>query len=118
VLLVDPNRVARTALARALVREQWEVTVVDSAEEIPSPDIEGGFFDAAIIDEQHPAVLAILELLARRPTVAVVVRSDEPSTTLGRFEQLGIGRRDVKSRNASADELVRAVRRVVGFARR
>jgi hypothetical protein len=112
VLLVDADRVGRTTLARALLRAKWDVTLVDSPEDLASALAAPEPIDAAIIDAQHPAAHAVVEKLAReRPAAAVVARSADPARARGLLGELGVVRFDVRSRDAPPEELIEAVKR-------
>jgi CheY-like chemotaxis protein len=113
VLLVDGDRVGRATVARAMLRSQWEVTVVDSPAELDEVLESGDPVDVALVDATHPHAQALVETLARlRPHVAVVARSGDAIRTRALFARLGITRSDIRSREAPAEELVDAVRRV------
>jgi hypothetical protein len=110
VALVDADRVGRTALARALVRESWNVTVVDSpqVEEVdPDP------LDVALVDEAHPDAQAILEFLVRtHPGLVVVVRGQGGDKLRDHLGLLRAERVEFTPAEASPEELVRAIRRL------
>lgn len=112
VLLVDGDRVGRTAVARALLRAKWQVTVVESPDDLRDALASGEPVDAAIVDAQHPAAQAIVQALAaERRQVTVVARSSDAVRARELLVQLGIVRWDVRSRDAPAEELIEAVRR-------
>jgi hypothetical protein len=114
VALVDADCVGRTALARALVRERWNVTLVDSEGDAANPDP----FDVALVDAAHPAAKAILESLARtRPGLAVVVRTKDAAKTRAHVSLLAVGRVVVTADEASLEDLVKAVRQACACAR-
>lgn len=114
VLLVDADRVGRTALARALLRSKWEVTVVDSPEDLDAALGSGEPIDVVLVDATHPRAQAIVEAVVEaRPEVAVVARSGDAIRTRALLAALGVARLEVRSREAPAEELVDAVRRVV-----
>jgi hypothetical protein len=109
VALVDADCVGRAALARALVRERWIVTVVDSELSADDP------LDVALVDAAHPAAQALLESLVRtNPGLAVVVRSSSSARTRVQLGLLAVGRVEVAAESAMPEQLVKAIRRVVG----
>jgi hypothetical protein len=112
VVLVDADRIGRTVLARALVRQRWEVTVIDAPREVGSA-LGGSAIDVALVDTAHPASREIVELLARAsPDLAVVARCTEASTVRAVLARLGVERVELRSREATPEELVNAVRRI------
>ena len=114
VLLVDPDRVGRTAIARALVRANSNVTVVDTAGELERAFADGETFDVAVLDAHHSAAEAIISALsAKLPRVAIVARSNEAAATRALLADRGITRFDVRSRDAPAEELVDAMARTL-----
>jgi hypothetical protein len=118
IVVVDGDKIGRTALARALVRQRWNVTVADSQADVDlqarGPDATAARVDAALVDARHPAALEILERLARAyPGLAVVVRGHDAAKAGAFSERLGLQRVEVVPGEAWADELVRAIRRVV-----
>jgi len=114
LLLVDPDRVGRTTLARALVRAGANVTVADSIAELESALEDGENFDVALVDAYHPTAPAILSALVRRmPHVVVVARSREATSTREMLTRLGVLRFDVRSHDAPAEELVDAMNRTL-----
>lgn len=114
VLLVDPDRVGRTAIARALVRANSNVTVVDTAGELDRAFADGETFDVAVLDAHHSAAEAIISALsAKLPRVVIVARSNEAAATRALLVDRGITRFDVRSRDAPAEELVDAMTRTL-----
>ena len=114
VLLIDPNRVARTALARALLRARWNVTVVDTHAELLLVLDAGEHFAVALVDTRHPEAMELLGTLAvRHPGVSVVARTYDPAHLRGALEKLGVTRFDLRSADAPAEELVDAIRRTL-----
>jgi hypothetical protein len=111
VALVDADRVGRTTLARALVRERWNVTLVESEADAA----DAGPLDVALLDGAHPAAQTILESLVRaRPGLAVVVRSHDAAKTRARLGLLAVGRVEVTVAEASPEDLVKAIHRATG----
>jgi hypothetical protein len=111
VLLVDADRgVGRATLARALLRAESDVTWVDTVADLLLALEGDASVDAVLVDAAHPSAQAVLEQLARsRPDVAVVARSDDEKGTKALLERLALVRFDVRSRNASAEELIDAL---------
>jgi hypothetical protein len=112
VILVDPDRVGRAGLARAMLRARWDVTVVDSLADLKTMRESGDPVDAAVVDAAHPVAQAIVEALAREhPEVIVVARSADAIRTRALLSHLGLTRFDVRSHDAPAEELIDAVKR-------
>jgi CheY-like chemotaxis protein len=113
VLLVDADRVGRTTLARALLRAQSNVTLVDSVTDLVAVINAEEVVDVMLLDAAHPAAQPILELLVRsRPAAAVVARGGDIARTRAVLVDLGVARFDVRSREAPAEELIDAMKRV------
>jgi hypothetical protein len=111
IALVDADRVGRAALARALLRERWDLTVIDAEQDVAS-SLAGGPVDAAVVDAAHPAALAIVESLLRRvPELVVVVRSSDAVRARVDLGRLGVARVEVCAEQAAPEDLVQAVRR-------
>lgn len=115
VLLVDADRVARSAVARALLRAKWDVTAVDTAAELDSALQSGESIDLLLIDGNHPEAEAMLEaILSDRPSVGVVIRSGDASRSRALLTALGAERYEVRSHDAPTEELLEAAKRTVG----
>ena len=115
VLLVDADRVGRTALARALLRAQSNVTVIDGVDDLVAVINSEDVVDVMLVDAAHHAAQGIVELLARsRPDAAVVARSGDLARTRSLLVRLGVARFDVRSRDAPAEELIDALKRAAG----
>jgi hypothetical protein len=114
IVLVDGDRVGRTALARALLRAGCEVMVADLPRDLESALDAADPVDVALVDADHAAAIAIVALLAeRRPGVPVVVRSNDPVGMLARLAQVTTAKVDVRPRHAGPDELIDAMKRVL-----
>jgi ActR/RegA family two-component response regulator len=113
VLLVDADRIGRLALARALVREGCEVTVVDSVEELGQVVRSDEEVDVALFDGKHAAKLLLMEVIVERfPGVSLVVRSAGEAATRAVIHALGVARFEVVAGDVSVDGLVTAVLRI------
>jgi CheY-like chemotaxis protein len=111
VLLVDADPIARTTLARAILRAQLQVTVVESVADLRAALRAGEAVDVAVIDAQHPAAHSIVEeLVHARPASAVLVRSGDPERTRAVYGLVGVRRFDVHARDVSPDDVVAAIR--------
>lgn len=114
VLLVDLDRVWRSMLARDLVRARWGVSVIDSVDELGDVMRPGEPIDVAIVDATHPHAAAIIDaVVSAFPTVVLVARASNRATARALLESKGLHRFDVRSREAPAEELIEAVRRIV-----
>jgi hypothetical protein len=114
VALVDHDRVGRTALARALVREGCEVIVLDTPDELQASAEAGEQVAAAIVDDRHPHATDILIALARLcPEAAIVARGDDLSRAREMVAACGFLEAKIRSRDASTSDLVDALRRSV-----
>lgn len=112
VLLVDTDRLRRSVLARALLRDKWQVTVVDSVEELGELARSGQGVHVAILDGRHPAKLLLMEMMVEHfPDVSLVVRSEGEAATCKVLQALGIQSFEVLPAAASSEELVEAARR-------
>lgn len=110
VLLVDPDRVGRPALARALLRAGCHVTVVDAPRQLEELAAAGEPVDVAVIDVMHPARLPLLEgIVERFPGARLVVRSDSAEDTRDLLAGLGASRFEVVARLTPVRTLVGAV---------
>jgi hypothetical protein len=115
VLLVDADRVGRTTLARAMLRAQSNVTLVDTVDDLAAVINAEDVIDVVLVDATHASAQAIVELLAKhRPEAAVVARSNDVARTRALLAQLGVTRFDVRSREAPSEELIDAVKRAAG----
>jgi CheY-like chemotaxis protein len=113
VLLVDADRVGRVTLARGLARETCLVTIAVSIEELGEIVRSGEQFDAALVDDQHPARLLLMEMIVDSfPGVSLVVRSTAEEATRDVLHALGVARFEVVPVGGSPDALVAAVVRV------
>jgi CheY-like chemotaxis protein len=110
VLLVDPDRVGRPAIARALLRARCHVAVVDSAQQLEDLAAVGEAVDVAVVDVMHPARLALLVgIVERFPGARIVVRSDSGEDTRDLLHGLGATRFEVVPRHTPVRVLVSAV---------
>jgi hypothetical protein len=116
VLIVDPDKIRRPALARALLRAKWSVRVIDSPSEVALADDEGERFAAAMVDLSHPASQGILdELVARFPSVIVVARCADPMRAHVLLGDMGVASFDVRSDDAPPEELIDAARKLLAI---
>jgi CheY-like chemotaxis protein len=110
VLLVDPDRVGRPAIARALLRAKCHVMVVDSAQQLEELAASGEPIDVAVVDVMHPARLALLVgIVESFPEARLVVRSDSGDDTRDLLHGLGATRFEVVARHTPARVLVNTV---------
>jgi len=110
VILVDPDRVGRPAVARALLRAGFHVTAIDSTRQLEELSAAGEKVDVAIVDVLHPARLALLEgIVERFPEARLVVRSDSGEGTRDLLQGLGAARFDILPRHTPVRVLVTAV---------
>jgi CheY-like chemotaxis protein len=112
VLLVDADRVGRTTLARALLRAQSNVTLIDTVADLVAVINADEVVDVMLLDVTHPVAQGIVELLVRsRPEAAVVARGGDVARTRAFLAKLGVTKLDVRSREAPAEELIEALKR-------
>jgi hypothetical protein len=112
VLLVDADRLGRTTLARALLRAEWNVTLVDTVPDLLLALEDDAAIHAVMLDVAHPAAQAIVtELVRSRPEVAVVARTGDVARTRALLGALVPDKLTVCSRHAVADELIDALKR-------
>ena len=113
VTLIDYGAGNVTSVARALLRAHWDVTVIDTMADLATALDSGDPVDVAVVDAAHPTAHALLEAIARsRPDVIVVARSADAIRARAQLVDLGIARFDVRSREAPAEELIDAIKRV------
>jgi hypothetical protein len=110
VLLVDPDRIRRSTLARALLRAQWGVTVADTVEQLVDT-LHGALFDVAIVDLLSPWTASVVDALAAScPNLRVLGRGAKGDVAASLFRGAGL-RLDVRPRDATPEELLAALRR-------
>jgi DNA-binding NtrC family response regulator len=115
VLLVDEDRVGRATLARALLRAEVNVSVIETLDELLTTLAAAEPIDALLIDAAHPEAQAMIEtLIGRRPGVAVVARTSDAGRTRALLAHLAVTKFDVRSREAPGEELIDTVKRLVG----
>ena len=118
VLLVDADPLGRSAAARALLRENCQVTAIGSLEELGVVTRADGDFEVAVLDDQHPAKLLILEVVVERfPTASLVVRGVAAQATRSALGVLGVKEFELVPSHASSQALVDAIRKVAAGAR-
>jgi DNA-binding NtrC family response regulator len=116
--LVDTDRIRRSTLARALVRERSQVTAVESLEELGEVVRASDDVQVAVLDGQHPARLLLVEMILDRfPAVSLVVRSTGEAATRTLIQALGVEHFEVLPGDASSDAIVEAVRRLAAIPR-
>jgi hypothetical protein len=116
IVVVDPDKVTRPALARALLRAKWSVTVVDSPAELAQAQGDGDDFSAALIALHHPLAHAIVrELVARYPSVAVIARCEGAHVAHEKLRDLSIAKLEVHSCDAPPETLVAIIRQTLGL---
>jgi hypothetical protein len=116
ILVVDPDRIGRPRLARALLRARWSVTMIDSPAELALAFDAGEQFAAAIVRMDHPlADTIVTEVTARYPALAVIARCSDARQTQARLGELRVTKFDVRSSDAPPEELVDAIRRTLGL---
>jgi CheY-like chemotaxis protein len=118
LLLVDADRVGRTALARALLREGFEVAAVGSLEELGQLVRSGEGVDVVVLDDRHPGRLLVTETVVDGfPAASLVVRSNDEGTTRSLLGALGVTELEVVACGASSDAVVQAVLKAAGASK-
>jgi CheY-like chemotaxis protein len=113
VLLVDGDRVGRTAVARAMIRAGWDVTVIESPQELAQALHGSEAIDVVVLDGRQAEVERFLEdVVEARPQAAVVLRSTDVGQGRALLTAVGAERHEVQSYDAPSEELVDTVRRV------
>jgi hypothetical protein len=116
VLVVDPDRIGRPSLARALLRAKWGVTVVDTPAEVSLAFDGGEDFAVALVHTDHPhAVPIVVEVLARYPGIAVVARCRDLTGCRKQLSAMGVAHLEVRAPDAPPEELVETIRRTLGM---
>ena len=114
VVVVDPDRVGRPALARALLRAGCHVTVVDCTADLDELASWGGTVDVAVVDVTHPGRLVLLEAIVDRfPQARLVARSDAGASTQDLLQSLGVARFEVVPRDVPVRALIDGVLRAL-----
>lgn len=114
VVLVDADRVGRSAVARAMLRAKWDVTAVESVADLVATLQAGEPIDMLLIDGHHADAEAMIDaVVSARPGVGIVMRSGDPARARSLLTALGAGRFDVRSHDAPTEELVEAARRTL-----
>ncbi len=114
VVLVDADRVGRSALARALLRAKWDVTAVESVADLVATLQAGDPIDMLLIDGHHADAEAIIDaVVSARPGAGIVMRSGDAARSRALLTALGAERFEVRSHDAPTEELVEAARRTL-----
>ncbi|MGH7435694.1 MAG: hypothetical protein ACRENE_08465 [Polyangiaceae bacterium] len=112
VLIVDPDRVGRSTLARALMRERWGVSVVDTPGELVEALADKMRPAALILDVHHANASEFVSyVIAAAPNALVVLRGPNGPTTHALAAVVGAGRVEVRPREAPAEDLITLVDR-------
>jgi hypothetical protein len=112
VFVVDTDRVGRASLARALMRDRYGVTVVDTVEEARNALEDGDLPAVAIVDMLHDHAESILRAVVETfPDVAIVLRVAAAAAPPAAVDGVAEDRLTLCSRDASAEDLIEAVRR-------
>jgi len=107
---VDPDCIGRVALARALVRESWSVSVVDSEWDVTLLSRDRDELHVGLIDARHPTARDIVQLLARtHPGLTIVVR--RAGAPRAAALALPVERIEYIPADASARDVICAIRR-------
>ncbi len=115
VLVIDPDRISRPVLARALLRARWSVTMVDSPAELAVAFASGESFGVALVRMDHPYADAMIgDLTARFPSLVVVARCTDTTQAHARLAGRGVTKFEVRSSDAPPEELIEAIRRTLG----
>jgi CheY-like chemotaxis protein len=110
VLLVDSDRIGRAGLARALLREGFEVATVGSLEELGEIVRSGDELDVVVLDDRHPGRLLVMETVVDGiPGASLVVRSAEEGATRSLLGALGVSEVEVVACSASSEAVVAVV---------
>jgi hypothetical protein len=113
-LLIDADRVGRATMARALMRERWGVRVVESIEDLADA-LGEATSDVMLVDAGHPSAAEMVRVFATAmPGALLVLRGPEGPRSSALLAEAGGGRAELLSRDLSAEELIDALRRVVG----
>lgn len=115
VALVDPDPLGRAALARALVRQRWAVSLLDAVGDVAaySQGDERDPVDVVVVEPRHPASTAILASLVRTQIrLAIVLRSDDATRARTQLNVLDVGGIEVVPARCTGEDLVNAIRRM------
>jgi ActR/RegA family two-component response regulator len=107
VVLVDADRLGRTALSRAFLRQGMTVRVVDSIGEVLEAAAELLMVHVLVCAADGPQVAAeLLELRDRLPALAVLARGTNETTTAAMLALVGPKRHAVLRARATVAEVV------------
>jgi CheY-like chemotaxis protein len=115
VLLLDGDRFARSALARALVQARCDVNVLDGIDEAIAAIDATDAIDVVVLDVDAPGSDAVLAALcARRPEVPVVAWTNAATAVADHVARVaGITAYTVVARTARSLDVHEAIRRVL-----
>jgi CheY-like chemotaxis protein len=112
VILVDPDRFGRAALARALVQGRCDVRVLDSASEVCEALASGDDIHVLMTEVDGLEVeLMLAALVANRPDLPVIVRTNSPRAVVEHLlHTAGVANYDVMAKSCKSAELIELVR--------
>lgn len=111
-LIVDPDRVGRATLARALMRERWGVSVVDTPGELVEALADTMRPAALFLDVNHENASEFVSyVVAAAPNALVVLRGPNGPRTHALAAVVAAGRAEVRPREVSAEDLIAIVDR-------
>lgn len=113
VFLLYTNALHRAELARTLLREGFEVRLVESPSELARPDDHRAApTKTAVVDVEHPRASAALSVLASaHPDALVVLCAPTAVDALDAARPFGIDRFEIHAKSAPLHELEARVRR-------
>jgi DNA-binding NtrC family response regulator len=111
LLLVDTDRLGRAALARALMRAEWDVSPVDHVDDLVESLRASDRVRAALIDVRHPRAATMFAAIASvRPELLVIVRGPDAAAARAQLAAAGLVNADVRPREAPVEDLIEALR--------
>jgi CheY-like chemotaxis protein len=114
VLFADNNRFQRSALARTLVTEGYDVRVSETPVALATELASGEALHAVVLDVDHPQVNDLLELLVdNRPDVPIVAVAPAYGPATALLRAAGVNAFDVRLKEAPMEDVLELVRRLV-----
>jgi hypothetical protein len=114
VLLVDANRFQRSALARALVADGFDVRVSETVASLAAELSSSEPLHLVVVDTDHPQIEALLErLVDSRPDLPVLATARAFGPATATLRAAGVQAFDVRLKDAPMDDVLGLIKRTV-----